>query len=406
MRTRLRLNLYLGLTFLLAFCTSSTLLWRSLMNSARDEVRTESLLRIEMAMAMRKYTIDEVQPLLGAAGMRYAPPAIPAHAAIRAMALLEQSHPQYRYREVALNPTNASNRAVDWQVGVIEALRREPALTELELVTQDAGEPVLHIARPVRPGPDCMACHGAPAVVAAEMLQRYGQAGTGWQVGEIVGAQIVSVPMGTALANARAAWWGHVAATILVFAALFAVLNRMLSRSIIAPIELRSSRWRDLACTDALTGAFNRRSFDEQAPAIAYDCAERGAPLAIVAMDIDHFKHVNDEFGHAVGDVVLAEVARRTLAAARGRDSLFRVGGEEFLLLLADTSGPDAVALAERVRAAIARAPFTEAGEVTASFGVAVARAGEDLATLTARADRALYAAKAAGRNRVEAAPA
>jgi len=406
MRTRTRLNLYLGLTFLLAFCASSALLWRSLMGGAEDAVRNESSLRMDLAMAMRKYTMDEVQPLLAGAGLRYAPQAIPAHAAIRAMALIERTHPQYRYREVALAPTNPEHLATGWQRELVDALRRSPALAQVERVTQEAGGPVLHIARPVRPGADCMSCHGDATTVAPDMTARYGRAGTGWRVGETVGAQIVSVPMGPALAQARQAWWGHVLATVVMFGALFAVLNRMLKRSVIAPIELRGNLWRDLACTDALTGALNRRSFDEQAPALAFDCAERAAPLAVVTMDIDHFKHINDRFGHGAGDAALAEFVRRVHAAAARCDRLYRMGGEEFVLLLADTDHAAAAAIAERLRSAIAGSPFAGIGAVTASFGVAAARPGEPLVTLTGRADRALYAAKAAGRNRVELAVA
>jgi protein-histidine pros-kinase len=402
MSTRARLNLYLALTFLLVFCTSSAMLYRSLMDGAVAEVKRESTLRMEMALAVRRYTIEEVRPLLQSSGHTYRPPAVPAHAAIRSMALLEQDHPEYRYREVALNPINPANRATDWQVTLIGDFRSDPTKTELTRFTDGPAGQVMHVARVVRPTADCMACHGPASGMPSDLLQRYGTQGAGWQLGETVGAQIVSVPMAQAITQAREAWWWHVAATIVVFGALFVVLNRMLSRTVIAPIENRSIAWRELASKDALTGALNRRSFEEQAKALMGACSASGAPLALVAVDIDHFKRVNDSHGHAVGDAVLKEFAQRVLQATKRRDCLFRLGGEEFALLLPHTDLAAAAAFAEVLRRSLAATPFSGIGRLTASFGVAALLPGDDLGALMCRADRALYAAKANGRDRVE----
>jgi two-component system, cell cycle response regulator len=406
MDTRARLNLYLACTFLLVFCISSFVLYRLLMDGAISEVRRESQLRMEMALAVRKYTIEDVRPLLQAGGHTYLPPAIPAYAANRSMALLAEDHPQYRYQEVALNPTNPANRAAGWQVEAIEAFRAQPARTEMTHFTDGRAGEVMHVLRPVRPTPDCMACHGAAAQAPPDLLQRYGKAGFDWKVGDTVGAQIVSVPTAHAVSQAREAWGWHVAATVTVFGALFIVLNRMLSHTIIAPIETRSSVWRELASKDALTGALNRRSFDEQAQALMAACARAGAPLALVAVDIDHFKRINDGFGHAVGDAVLKEFAQRILQTSKRRDCLYRLGGEEFALLLPHTDLDAAAAFAEVLRRSLERTPFSGAGHLSASFGVAVLLPGDTLPTLMERADRALYTAKDQGRNRVVCAPA
>jgi diguanylate cyclase (GGDEF)-like protein len=404
MNTRTRLNLWLGLTFAAMFCTSSLLLYRALMHSAFNEVRRESMLRMEMALAVRQYTIEDVRPLLQGLGHLYTPPAVPAYAANRSMALLEHEQPLYRYHEVALNPMNEANRAQPWQVDAIEAFRADPSRTEMTVFTDSPRGEVMRVLRPVRPTPDCMSCHGPAAQAPADILQRYKGNGLGWKVGDTVGLQVVSVPTEHAVSQARAAWWWHVAATLTVFGVLFVVLNRILSRSVIAPIETRSSAWRELATKDPLTGAFNRRSFDEQAEAFVAACHETGAPMALVAVDVDHFKRINDSFGHAVGDAVLKEFAQRVLREIKRRDGLYRLGGEEFALLLPHTGMAEAAAFAEVLRRSLERNPFSGAGHLSASFGVAELLPGDTVQSLMQRADEALYAAKAKGRNRVECA--
>jgi diguanylate cyclase (GGDEF)-like protein len=120
-------------------------------------------------------------------------------------------------------------------------------------------------------------------------------------------------------------------------------------------------------------------------------------------LDIDHFKTINDTFGHQAGDHVLIEIASRLRRSLRGNDMVARWGGEEFVVLLRDCALPDALRVAEDIRAAIAELPFGAMGSLTVSVGVAEARAGEDLTTWLERADQALYRAKRSGRNEVAA---
>lgn len=163
--------------------------------------------------------------------------------------------------------------------------------------------------------------------------------------------------------------------------------------------------------TDAVTGAPNRRFFDRRLAEEVGRWKRRGEPLALILADIDHFKQVNDRHGHQAGDRVLSQVARWLGEGLRDCDVLARFGGEEFVLLLPNTTAAQAFAIAERLRQRIAGVPVVVEdaveAKVTASFGVAALAAeapGErnDAGTvLVRRADRALYAAKAAGRNRV-----
>ncbi len=148
------------------------------------------------------------------------------------------------------------------------------------------------------------------------------------------------------------------------------------------------------ATTDPLTGLANRRAFEER-------LVDAPVGTSVALFDLDHFKHVNDRHGHATGDTVLRELADRIVRHTRPIDTVARIGGEEFALLLPATPLALAAAVAERVRADIAGTPFTTAGTCTASCGVAERGPGEDGSDLMRRSDRALYRAKGEGRNRV-----
>lgn len=168
----------------------------------------------------------------------------------------------------------------------------------------------------------------------------------------------------------------------------------------------------ELAVTDPLTGLNNRRYLDNHLTTLFSRSMARGRPLSLVITDIDRFKSVNDAYGHAAGDEVLKEFARRLRANARGADLLCRYGGEEFVLIMPDTSEELAAAAAEKLRAAIETEPFVVASSgqsisLTASFGLAF-RSASILTPhqLLNQADTALYQAKNGGRNKVVAAAA
>jgi diguanylate cyclase (GGDEF)-like protein len=159
---------------------------------------------------------------------------------------------------------------------------------------------------------------------------------------------------------------------------------------------------------DPLTRLLNRRSFERQARHEAQRAQRSDGPWALLMIDIDHFKRLNDSLGHAAGDVALVAVADALRLALRTEDLAARWGGEEFVLLLVGTPPDAATQAAERIRAALAALPLTHqdrAFSITASIGVAAAHGAMDLVAVLQRADEALYAAKAGGRNRVVQAP-
>lgn len=166
----------------------------------------------------------------------------------------------------------------------------------------------------------------------------------------------------------------------------------------------------EIAATDALTGVANRRQFRHQGTLELERTLRYERALSVIVLDIDHFKQVNDVYGHAAGDVVLAAVAKRISEVIRATDVFGRIGGEEFALLLPETGLPGAVTLAQRIRRVVAAEPVSTGQtviSVTASLGVACARrADASIDGPLDRADGALYDAKRAGRNCVRCAAA
>jgi diguanylate cyclase len=161
------------------------------------------------------------------------------------------------------------------------------------------------------------------------------------------------------------------------------------------------------AVSDALTGLPNRRAADETFRRLAAQAGRALSPLGVVLLDLDRFKQLNDQHGHAHGDRALAMVGRVVTDTLRASDFAARFGGEEFLLLLPDTDRRGAIEVAEKVRVAIEQIELPRAGALTGSLGVAcLPEDAVEPDQLLRRADRALYAAKAGGRNRVEAAEA
>ncbi len=196
--------------------------------------------------------------------------------------------------------------------------------------------------------------------------------------------------------------------------------NELLAR---ARTQIRKRRYTDhlrdnvqnsieMAITDALTGLHNRRYMETHLATLADQAATRAKPLALMMLDIDFFKSINDRYGHDAGDDVLREFAVRIRKSIRGIDLACRYGGEEFVIVMPETDLHVAGMVAERLRRSIAGEPFsiekgTKRLDVTISIGIATLEIkGEAISDVLKRADQALYRAKNDGRNRVVAAAA
>jgi two-component system cell cycle response regulator len=162
-----------------------------------------------------------------------------------------------------------------------------------------------------------------------------------------------------------------------------------------------------LALTDTLTGLYNRRYASSHMARVLEQMQAAGKPLGLLLIDIDHFKSVNDTYGHAVGDEVLRAVANRLSRHLRGFDTVARWGGEEFVVIMPEANLQVASGVAERLRRKVASGPVTVSGptsELTVTVSIGVAVTGQEISTLDdlmRAADAAMYVAKRGGRNRV-----
>jgi diguanylate cyclase (GGDEF)-like protein/PAS domain S-box-containing protein len=210
------------------------------------------------------------------------------------------------------------------------------------------------------------------------------------RTGEIIPIELKAVDLGTA-AGTR------------YFGAFLVDLRRR--RTIEAQNAALIAQLEQQALTDALTGVPNRRAFDLEAARVIALAKREGWPVALGIVDVDHFKKVNDQHGHAIGDTVLCNVARAIQNALRAGDLFVRIGGEEFGLFLPHATLAQAAAIAERVRNQIAENPIAVTADlrinVTISIGVAALTLDSSLDAALAQADAALYQAKLMGRNRI-----
>lgn len=227
------------------------------------------------------------------------------------------------------------------------------------------------------------------------------------RVSTVISALLI-VPVGVALLRHGPGHWGPGFESLAMVLAIAQMAYIGLMRAIVTMrsgyhrAEQRVQQMHSLATTDALTGLPNRRAMDEHLLAVFAAAQARGRPLSLALIDVDHFKSINDRFGHAGGDQVLVQMGRRLTTGLRADDRLGRWGGEEFVLVLDGVPRSEGLGLAERLRVAVAGHPFEPGLVVTVSIGLAECRADDTPDRLLERADVALYRAKAAGRNRVE----
>jgi HAMP domain-containing protein len=208
MRILAKFTLIFVLVFGLGLCLSAYLSLQFLEKDARDQVIQQARLMMESASSMRHYTSTEIKPLLDTPATRrmtFYPQTIPAYSATQTFNALRRSgYPDYVYKEATLNPTNLRDRAVDWETDIINTFRNFPDRTEMIGERETPSGPTLFLAHPIRAPEPCLECHSIPKAAPPSMIRIYGTAnGFGWKPNEIIGAQIVSVPMALAVSIAR-----------------------------------------------------------------------------------------------------------------------------------------------------------------------------------------------------------
>lgn len=268
MGLRLQFNLVLAVVFLAGLGAAGVISRQLLEDNARQEVVREARLMLEAATAVRSYTVDHVRPhLVAQMSEIFLPQSVPAFAATETINNLRKRYAEYSYKEATLNPTNPRNRTADWEADVVQHFRQYPDQDEMISVRQSAAGRALFIAKPIQvSNPACLQCHSTPAAAPPSMVQIYGEAnGFGWRQGEIVGAQIVTVPMDVPLAHAQRAFVAFMVSLVAVFGVVFVVLNIMLGWLILRPVRRMSQAADRISTGDFAEPEFSENGHDEVA---------------------------------------------------------------------------------------------------------------------------------------------
>jgi protein-histidine pros-kinase len=242
MGLRLKFNLVLLFVFTLGLAVSGYVSYDLLHRNARDEVLRNAGVMMEAALSMRQYTVSQVRDKLVQKEDEFLPQSVPAFAATEIMNQLRKKYPDYAYKEAALNPTNPRDRAVEWEADIVNEFRNNSQRAEISGMRSTPTGMSLFLARPFQiKDPACLTCHTTPEMAPASMVKLYGtNNGFGWKLNEVIGAQVVSVPMSLPIQNANRAFYTFIASLAGVFAVLFVILNLMLSAMIVRPITQMS----------------------------------------------------------------------------------------------------------------------------------------------------------------------
>ena len=225
-----KFNLVFIFIFMIGFVAAGLVADRLLKENAREETLRSARLLMDSALATRTYTSKQVLPLIKPLMTdKFLPQSVPSYAATEQLHNLLEKYPSFTYKEATLNPTNLRDRTSDWEADVVNKLRAQSSTTEYVGERDSPTGRALFIAKPLQiKDPACLACHSVPDAAPAPMLAIYGRNnGFGWQLNEIVGAQIISVPMDVPLKRANDIFQSFMLSLLGVFVFLFVALNAM-----------------------------------------------------------------------------------------------------------------------------------------------------------------------------------
>ena len=244
MKLLAKFNLVYLLVMSLGIALSGYIARNLLQNNAQQEVVESARMLMEKALAVRAYTNTQIKPLLASQmANEFLPQTVPSYSATEVLNTLLSKHPEFAYKEATLNPTNPRDRATSWEVDIVGQFRSAADLKEAVGTRDTPAGPSLYIARPLRiTDPACLACHSSVDAAPATMVAKYGPAnGFGWNLNEVIGAQIVSVPLGVPLQRADQTFKVFISSLVGVFLAVGVVLNLMMWMLVVRPVTQLSA---------------------------------------------------------------------------------------------------------------------------------------------------------------------
>ena len=261
-----KFNLVLLGIFLLGFAIAGYVSYRALQANAREEIVQNARLMMEAALASRTYTSTQVKPLLETQlKYEFLPQTVPAYAATEVFNEMRKRHPDYGYKEATLNPTNPRDRASDWEADIVNVFRQSASNKELIGERDTPTGRTLYLARPIDvSSASCLVCHSTVEVAPKTMIDLYGSAnGFGWKFQEVIGAQVVSVPMSVPITRANETFRAFMISLALVFLATFVLLNVMLHMMVIRRVTRLASIADQVSLGNLDAGDFKSKSRDE-----------------------------------------------------------------------------------------------------------------------------------------------
>mgnify|MGYP001813106478 CR=1 FL=1 len=234
MSLKKKFNIWMGAILVIAVSGAGTIVYGELHRSTRAQaVETASLL-MASAEATRIYTTEFIKPQLDKRlDIEFLPQSVPAFAATDTVITLRKQFPEFTYKEATLNPTNPRDRASDWEADLVNSFRADWAQSQIVGERMQGSIPVLYVAKPIKvSSPSCLTCHSTPSAAPASMIRLYGEAnGFGWKMDEIVGAQIVSVPLSASDEATRRTFTIVVSALVAIALLVLGVGNLLIGKS-------------------------------------------------------------------------------------------------------------------------------------------------------------------------------
>ena len=303
---------------------------------------------------------------------------------------------EIKYKLASNNPRNPLNRANTQESEILNNFNNSDEKKYHYHFTQENREYILYTMPVTKNVKSCMRCHGDPKDSPKDLTDIYGdKAGFYEKLGDIRAILSLTMPLNVELNKMNDLFK--------IFALLLFILLSIVYIIIyyfVKELNKKDEKLMDKANKDALTRTFNRHVFNKDMEDIIE--SKNSLTRYLMILDIDHFKKVNDTYGHSVGDTILIELCQTISTIIRDTDKLYRIGGEEFAILSIQTDREDEIKFANRLREEVKSKNFENIGTITISIGITQQQDGDSYKTLFERADKALYNAKRSGRDNVQ----
>ncbi len=402
-------GVFLGIAMVALIVLFHTVIHKSQMLKAQEAVY--NLLQVQLAI--REYVHDTIRPEIyrlqdqGVMQADYFSPELMSRSYISREVLktfLDLQGKEFSasiFRYASRSPLNLENQATAFEEQLLSKFENDEISEYCEKNVQN-GQAALFYAIPLgRFDSSCLLCHSDPAIAPPSLVARYGDShGFYRQEGQLSGLMSISIPL--ARFNAQCVKTSTVVAflTALGFVAVYFMIRALLVKKDGQDLLLeQQNRELDrLSTTDPLTGLWNRLRFNHETPRYIAQAQSRKESLAMAVIDIDHFKKINDTFGHSIGDEVLKRFSAYLQQQCRKADFLARLGGEEFVILTPGMDRTELEQFAQRLLEGMLSVEYPHNLQLTASVGFALYQAGDDQSVFFSRADRAMYQSKQDGR--------